>query len=71
MCYRLLLKLRYVGVVGHGFMMAPGTAIENEHGTRGVRYSISLSFKRVEMMLMTMRLRKTRQQWVLGFPGGA
>jgi len=52
-------------------MMDPGTAIENEYGTGRVRCLISLSSKRIKMTLMTMRLRKFRQQWVLGFPGGA
>lgn len=52
-------------------MLVPGTTLENEQSTRGVRNSISHSFKRGTMMLMTMRIRKIRQQWVLGFPGGA
>lgn len=52
-------------------MMAPGTTLKNEHTAWGVRDLISLLSKRVKMKLMTVRFRKSRPQWVFGFPGGA
>lgn len=52
-------------------MMTPGITLENKYGAWGGRDSISLSFKRDKIMLMTMRLRKIREPWVLGFSIGA